>query len=129
MGQQLTVFIENEPGALSEITEVLAEEDVNIESIMVEGEHDFGFARIRAHPLQEAAQVLRDAGFQIRTGEVLTLALPNQPGALHGMLERLAKEEINIENMYGTANGSSGEPELVIQVDDADQARDVLGIE
>jgi hypothetical protein len=128
MGRQLTVFIENEPGALAEITEVLADEDVNIESIMVEGEHDFGFARIRAHPFQEAEQVLREAGFQIRTGEVLTLGLPNEPGALHGMLQRLAKAEINIENMYGTANGSTGEPEIVIQVDDADQAREVLGI-
>ncbi|PSG97536.1 acetolactate synthase [Thermoplasmatales archaeon SW_10_69_26] len=128
MGRQLTVFIENEPGALSEITAVLADEDVNIESIMVEGEHDFGFARIRAHPLHEAEEALEEAGFQIRTGEVLTLGLPNQPGALHGMLERLAKEGINIENMYGTANGSNKEPEIVIQVDDADQAREVLGI-
>lgn len=127
MASQLTVFIENRPGALAEITDVLAEADVNITSIMVEGEHDFGFARIRAHPFREAEQALEDEGFQIRTGEVLTLALPNQPGALHGVLEQLAKEEINIENMYGTADGGE-DPEIVLQVDDSEKAKKVLGL-
>jgi hypothetical protein len=129
MAQQLTVFIENRPGALSEITEVLADEDINIRSIMVEGEHDFGFARIRATPFREAERVLRDAGFQVRTGEVLNLALENKPGALHDVLEALAAEEINIENMYGTADNHPDDPELVLQVDDPDAAKRVLELE
>lgn len=129
MASQLTVFIENRPGALAEITEVLAEENVNIESIMVEGEHDFGFARIRAHPFRKAETVLKDAGFQVRTGQVLSIALPNEPGALHEVLEALSDAEINIENMYGTANGSPKDPELVLQVDDAQRAKKVLGLD
>lgn len=127
MARQLTVLIENRPGALAEMTGVLAEEDINIESIMVEGEHDFGFARIRAHPLRDAETALKEEGFQVRTGEVLTLALPNKPGALHGVLESLAKEEVNIENLYGTADGGD-EPELVILVDDPEKAREILEI-
>ncbi len=127
MAQQLTVFIENRPGALAEMTGILAEEGINIESIMVEGEHDFGFARIRAHPLREAERALKDEGFQVRTGEVLTLALPNKPGALHGILERLAGEDVNIENLYGTADGDD-EPELVLLVDDVGKARETLDL-
>lgn len=129
MASQLTVFIENKPGALAEITEVLAEEDVNIESIMVEGEHDFGFARIRANPFRLAERVLKDAGFQVRTGEVMTLALANKPGALHDVLETLAEAGVNIENMYGTADSANDEPELVVQVDDTEQAKKVLGLD
>lgn len=128
MASQLTVFIENRPGALAQMTGVLAEEEINIESIMVEGEHDFGFARIRAHPIREAERILQDAGFQVRKGDVLTLALPNKPGALHHTLEKLAEAEVNIENLYGTADGGE-EPELVILVDDVQRARDVLGLE
>ncbi len=127
MASQLTVFIENRPGALAEITEVLADADVNIESIMVEGEHDFGFARIRAHPYREAEKVLKDAGFQVRGGTVLTLSLKNEPGALHEVLELLSEEEINIENMYGTADGGD-EPELELQVDDTEKAKAVLDL-
>jgi hypothetical protein len=129
MASQLTVFIENRPGAVAEITEILAEEEINISSIMVEGEHDFGFARIRAHPLRAAEKALEEAGFQVRTGEVLTLSLPDEPGVLHGVLEELAEEEINIQNMYGTADGGEDEPHLVLEVDDAGAARDVLGLD
>ncbi len=128
MARQLTVFIENRPGALSEITEVLSEAGVNIVSIMVEGEHDFGFARIQAHSFRDALAALEDAGFQVKTGDVLVLQLANRSGELHDVLERLAEGGVNVQNMFGTVGGGDA-GELVLSVDDPERAKAILELD
>lgn len=128
MARQITVLMENEPGALSQVTSVLAKADVNIESLMVEAEHDFGYARLQVYPYQEAMRVLEDAGFQVRGGDVLTITLTNEPGALDEVLAKLSKAEINVEFLFGTASGEH-EGELVFRVDDTEKAKQVLGLD
>ena len=127
MVRQLAVFIENKPGSLAEVTGVLAEAGINIESIMVEGMHEFGVARLQVDPLRKAEKALQDAGFQFHTGEVVVVRLSNKPGELHRVISRLAKAKINVESVFGTT-GHMGEAEMVLRVEDADRAKDVLGI-
>ncbi len=128
MARQITVLMENEPGALSQVTRVLSKAGINIDSLMVEAEHDFGYARLQVHPYQEAMRVLEDAGFQVRGGDVITLKLANEPGALDEVLGQLSKENINVEFLFGTASGED-EGELVMRVDDTARAKKLLGLD
>lgn len=126
MARQFAVFVENRPGALSEVTGVLAEAGVNIESIMVEGVHDFGFVRITANPGREAEKALAEGGFQYRSTEAIVVRMPNQPGALHDTLVKLAEAGINVGSLFGSTGAD--EAEIVIDVDDVAKAKAALGI-
>lgn len=126
MVRQFAIMIENRPGALSEVTGVLGKAGVNIESIMVEGVHDFGFVRIHASPFKEAENALHEAGFQFRSTEALVLRMTNRPGELHEVLAKLAEANINVGSLFGSTG--SDEAEIVLDVEDVERAKEVLAI-
>ncbi|MHB8604634.1 MAG: ACT domain-containing protein [Thermoplasmatota archaeon] len=129
MTRQLVVFIENKPGALAEIAQVLGAAKVNIEAILLEGSVDFGTARLHVDHPREGEKALIDAGFQVQSGDAIMLKLENKPGELARVALLLAKEKLNIEAVFGTTSGvKTGAPQLVLMVDDAARARKVLGI-
>lgn len=126
MAKQLTVLIENRPGALAELTKTIGKANVNITAIMLEGSLDFGVARIHVDQVQKAVKALEADGFQVQAGEALVLDLENKPGELARLCEKLGKAKINIESIFGTT-GRSDTPTLVLKVDDPRKALEVLG--
>ncbi|HVL49002.1 MAG TPA: ACT domain-containing protein [Candidatus Thermoplasmatota archaeon] len=127
MSKQLAVLIENRPGALADLTALLAETGVNVDAIMIEGSLDFGTARIHAPNARKIEKVLREHGYQVASGDVLVMRLTNEAGALAKVCKTLAREKINIECMFGTTNGAD-EAEFVFKVDDPERARRALGL-
>lgn len=124
---QIVVLLENRPGALAELASVLSDAGVNIEAILLEGSVDFGMVRVHVDSPRKAEKALKDGGYQYRTGEAITLKLPNKPGQLAEICTKLAKAKINIDSIFGTTSGT-GSPELVIMVDDEPKARKALGL-
>lgn len=129
MASQISVLLENRPGALGDLAGVLHQAGVNIEAILLEGSVDFGMVRMHVSSTRKAEKALKDAGYQYRVGEALVLKLPNEPGQLEEVCKKLAKAKINIESLYGTTAAGSDEPELVLMVDDITKARKALGVE
>jgi hypothetical protein len=127
LSTQIVVLLENRPGALAELAGVLSASEVNIEAILLEGSVDFGMVRLHVSNTRKAEKALKEAGYQYRTGEAITLKLPNQPGQLEEVAKKLAKATVNIDALFGTTSGS-GSPELVIMVDDEAKARKALGL-
>lgn len=128
MSRQLVVFVENRPGALADLTGVLAEAGINIEALLLEGSVDFGAARLHVDSWRKAEKALRDAGFQVQSGEALVVRLRNEPGGLAEVTKKLAKAKINVESVFGTT-GRDGEAEFVFMVDDLERARKTLGMD
>lgn len=121
------MLVENRPGSLGEVASILAEEGVNIEAIMLEGSLDFGVARLRVDQPRVAETALNSRGFpKVTLGDVLRLDLPNTPGELAKVCDRLAEVGVNIEYVFGTAGEADGESDLVLKVDDLDRAREAL---
>ena len=129
MSAQIVVFLENRPGALAELCEVLAESDVNIEAMLLEGSIDFGSVRLHVSAARKAEKALRDAGYQFRTAEALIMKLSNAPGALADATKKLAKAKINIEALFGTTAPGTDKAEFVFMVDDVEKARKALGLD
>lgn len=121
MPKQLTVLIENRPGALAELTDALADAGVNITSIMLEGSLDFGVARIQVDNTREGVRALKDEGFQVQVGDVISVPLANEPGQLAELCEKLGKAQVNIESIFGTT-ARADRPTLILKVDDVDAA-------
>lgn len=126
--QQLSVLVENRPGALAAMADALKEANVNVQAIMLEGSLDFGVARIQVDGVNAARRALTTAGFQVTVGDVLVLDLPNRPGELARVCHLLAEADINVDYIFGTASSADGASELVVKVDDAVAARDALGL-
>lgn len=125
MTKQLAVLVENKPGAVAEVTDILGRADVNILGIMLEGSLEFGVLRIHANPLGRAKKALEDHEFQVTVGEVIVVNLENKPGQLSQVLKRLSRAKVSVESIFGTTWGLE-EARIVLRVNDADTARKAL---
>ena len=119
--QQLSVFVENKAGRLSEVSEVLGEAGVNIRGFSVSDTAGFGIVRLVVDNPQRGLQALSDAGFTIKVSDVICLDLPDQPGGLAGVLKRVSVAGVNIEYIYSLIATY-----VVINVADIDQALSLL---
>ncbi|HBA40181.1 MAG TPA: amino acid-binding protein, partial [Deltaproteobacteria bacterium] len=104
--RQLSVFLENKPGTLARVSGALAVQGINIVAFSISDAVDHGVLRmVVSNPIQ-AAHLLGDGGMMVVESDVLALDLPNKPGALARLAEKLSKARVNIEYAYGTTGGT-----------------------
>lgn len=123
---QLSVHMENRPGALAELTGVLTDAEVNIHAIAVPDAGEFGTVRIVPDDLMGAREALREAGIPHVASDVLEVPLPDRPGSLSKMARILADEQVFIRHAYATIVEGSEEAVCILQVDDIHKAEAVL---
>lgn len=120
--RQLSVFIANESGRVSEVTGLLGERGVNIRGFSVSDTAGFGILRLVVDQPDEAMAALGAAGFTVREDEVICIDLPDRPGGLAGVLKVVAEAGVNIEYVYSLVATF-----VVINVADVDRALHLLG--
>jgi len=118
---QLSVFIANESGRVSEVTRTLGDAGVNIRGFSVSDTADYGILRLVVDQPQEAHDLLRGAGFTVKETEVICVDLPDQPGGLAGILKIVSDAGVNIEYVYSLIGTY-----VVLNVADADRALSLL---
>ncbi|MDD2247214.1 MAG: ACT domain-containing protein [Proteiniphilum sp.] len=122
--QQLSVFLEDRSGRLTELTRILAENDVNITALSVAETADYGIVRLVVGRPETAREVLEKAGFSIGLTDVVCVNMPDQPGSLYQILKILTKANINIDYMYAFSNRDVAL--AVIRAADIEQVINVL---
>lgn len=98
--RQLSVFIANEAGRVSEVTRVLGDAGINIRGFSVSDTADFGILRLVVDDPDHALEVLDAAGFTVKETAVICVDLPDQPGGLAGVLKIVSGAGVNIEYVY-----------------------------
>jgi len=98
--KQLSVFIENKAGRVSEVTDQLGRAGVNIRGFSVSDTADYGIVRLVVNEPERALEVLRDAGFAVKSNDVLCVELPDHPGGLASILKIVSGAGVNIEYVY-----------------------------
>lgn len=101
--KQLSVFLENKTGRLTEMTKILSEHGINISAFSVAETADYGIIRCIVSKPEEAMQVLKDNRFSVRMTEVVCLIVPHEPGGLYHALKILSENNVAIEYMYAFA--------------------------
>lgn len=104
--KQLSVFLEDRSGRLTELTRILAENDVNITALTVAETADYGMVRMVVGRPERAKEALEQAGFTVGLTEVICAKMPDQPGSLYHILEILTDEQINVDYMYAFSNNN-----------------------
>ena len=117
--KQISVFIENKPGVLYALTDVLGQNGVDMRAFTLAETSDFGIARIIADDVYKASTTLKDAGYVHSISEVLGVAVPDQPGGLKQVLQALSEAQINVEYMYVfQAHKTTGSAYMIFKVAD-----------
>ena len=103
--KQISVFLENRPGALCEMTRVLGENAIDMRAFSLAETSDFGIARVIVDEVYKTTTVLKEAGFINSVSSVLAVAIPDVPGGLSGVLKVLKEAEVNVEYIYAFVGG------------------------
>ncbi|MBP3604990.1 MAG: ACT domain-containing protein [Clostridia bacterium] len=99
--KQLTVFIENRTGRLSEVLSVLKDNGVNIISMSLADTTEFGLLRLIVDNATKGKEKLSENGFSSLLSDVSIIKIPHKVGALSQLLKVIDENGINIEYMYG----------------------------
>ncbi len=119
---QISVFIENKPGRLSAVTDILAENDVNIRALSIADTSDFGILRLIVDKPELAYERLKEKGLTASMTNVLSVRMPDQPGGLANVLRVLNENEINVEYMYAFVSKATDDALVVFKVENIEDA-------
>lgn len=119
--KQLTVFLENREGRLESVTELLANNNINIACLALADTSEYGVLRLIVSKPDEAKALLKEAGFSSRLTEVLAVRLEQTPGTVSKLTKVLAAAGINVEYMY-TLSSSKEFGSMILKVSDIEKA-------
>ena len=126
MIRQLSVFVENKPGSLMEVTSRLNEAHVNIRAVASFDTPEFGILRLVVDQPEEAKAYLTSKGFVVRIHQVIGAELEDKKGNLNQMLEILADSGISINYIYSFVIREGKAPVMIFHTDDFEKAEQVL---
>jgi hypothetical protein len=124
--EQISIFLENKPGALEGVMRLLKDADINIRSLSLADTADFGILRLIVNDTNKALRVLNDNGLRVSRTSVVAVEVPDRPGGLHSILAVLAQHGINVEYLYAFIEKSGENAVIIFRFDSPDDAVDVL---
>lgn len=123
---QLSVFLENKPGRLSEPCRILAQADINILTLSLADTQQFGILRLIIKDWEKAMQVLKNAGFVVNTTEVVAVEVEDRPGGLENILQIIEQENVNVEYMYAFTYRQKDKAIIIFRFETPDKSIQLL---
>lgn len=124
--KQLSLFLENQPGALSRPMRLLAKAKFNILTLSIADANQFGILRLILRDWERAKKLLEKNGFVVRVTDMVAVEVADQPGGLAKILDAVEKAGLNVEFMYAFTEKRGGKAILVFRFDDPDNAIKML---
>ncbi|MBR4949245.1 MAG: amino acid-binding protein [Clostridia bacterium] len=123
--KQLTVFIENRAGRLSEVLSVLKESGVNILSLSLADTTEFGLLRLIVDDAAKGKERLTEKGFSSLLSDVSIIQITHKVGSLQELLKAIDANGVNIEYMYGLSIESE-QAYVVLKASDINKLMEIL---
>ncbi|HON78132.1 MAG TPA: hypothetical protein PK544_06550 [Spirochaetota bacterium] len=123
---QVSVSVENSPGKLNDICEILEKEEINIKAIMASSVLSPVQVHLIVNEPEKAEIVLKSNGLNVSTREVIAVATPDHPGGLNAVLRPLLEAGVNVETLYPFINLRGDEAIVILEVDKVNEAKEVL---
>jgi hypothetical protein len=106
--KQLSIFVEDKMGELTDVTTLLSDNDISIKSINLVDSSDFGLLRIIVDNTEKASILLDKEGFSLTVTNVLAIKIKNRIGSFNKIVQILSKNGINIEYIYTVDSDTYG---------------------
>jgi hypothetical protein len=126
MIEQLSVFLENQPGRLAHMCRTLGDAGHNMHVLVVADTSEYGVARVVVDRPKAARDLLEAAGYAVSITPVLAVKVPDEPGGLANVLELMERERINVEYMYCYVRPSEPVAVDIFRVEKPESAAEVL---
>ncbi|HYX05702.1 MAG TPA: ACT domain-containing protein [Bacteroidales bacterium] len=122
--KQLSIFLENKSGRLTEVLQTLGEEKINITALTIADTSEYGILRMVVSEPDKALQVLKVRQFSVNLTDVLSIATPSEAGSFARALSLLSDEGISIEYMYAFSMGNKAA--IIMRTDDIPATIEVM---
>jgi len=119
---EVFVVMEDHPGSIGKLCRVLKKKGINILAIGV----FFDAARLHVDDTPKAIKVLQENDYQTEERDVLRVTMPNKPGMLMQLTEKLGKAGINIKYLYSTLTTEQTSGIVILEVDQMQLAVDIF---
>jgi len=124
--KQISIVLDNVPGAMSHVSEILGREGVNIRAISVADTSDISTVRFVVDDPVRALNILKANGFPTKETDVLAVETPDHPGGLNAVLKPLKTGNINVHYLYPHLGRVGGQAVVILGVDKLEEAQKVL---
>ncbi len=122
---RIIIMANNEVGVIADISRVMADNDINIETMTAQGPGENGVVTLTTDDNDAALRALTDAGFKVVTDEALILQLPDEPGALAKVAQRFKDTGVNIQSLHILAR-HHGYTTVALSADDRTRAETLV---
>jgi len=124
--KQISVFLENTPGRLGDVTKTLANAGINLRAISIADTAVFGILRLIVDKTDKAADALASAGFTTKQTDVVAVEIDDVPGSLAKLMELFQQSQVNIEYLYASLEGQAGKAVVVFKLKDHETGQKIL---
>ena len=100
MIKQINIFVENKPGKLKAIAELLWQKEIDIKALTIQDRKDYGMLKLLVDNPEKAHLVLQDSGFASALKDIVAVYIDDRPGGLHALAAAMEKHSINILDAY-----------------------------
>jgi hypothetical protein len=124
--KQLSVFVENKPGRLAEITRIISNAGCSMEALSIADTDNFGILRLIVDDYEKAYSALKANNVVASVKDVVSVKVPDVPGGFAGMLTSLSDKGIDVSYTYAFISKSGNDAQVVIRVADNEKAVSIL---
>ncbi len=124
--KQLSIFVENKPGRLAEITAVLEQNKIDIRALSISDTKDFGILRLIVTDPGVAEKALKEAGYTVSLTQVIAIGIADEPGSLAKAMSILYNSHVSVEYMYAFLSKTNNNASVILRVNDNAQAVEAL---
>ena len=124
--KQISVFLENRPGALAEFTKILEMSSIDLRALSLAESEDFGIVRVIVDDPYKTIRILKEEGYICSVTKVIAVEIADKPGSLVKMLNVLGDNNVNLEYSYAFLAKKAKSAFMILRVADNDKAIKVL---
>ena len=124
--KQISVFLENKPGRLSEAAEVLAKNSIDISALSLADTDEYGVLRMIVSDPDKAKNALGESGVICKVTDALVVAIDDRPGGFSESLRILTDNGIEVKYMYACVSREQGKAIMVLSVADPAKADELI---
>ena len=124
--KQISVFMENRPGRLAEITRVLAKNNIDMRAINIAATTDFGILRRIVSEPDRAEKVLRDNDMTASITDVIAISIDDKIGSFSDVMSSLEQGDISVEYIYSFIGEKSAKAGIVIRTNNGEKALELF---
>lgn len=125
---QLAVYLQNQPGTLARLCDILQEAGLNVYAISTGDTVDYCVVRLVVNDPRRAAKLIEEHGAVVVETPVLLVEADNRPGILGRIAHKLAAAKINLDYVYAASSPTTRRGLMVLRSNNPRKAMRVLNL-